>query len=177
MDSYPKRLSPLNQAGDLEEKEPFVPWWERVNAYLPNVPKNVARQWLWRHWGQSDFGWLPTHNVHFQLLEYSPTQIAEVKFWRRTEDELLGYGRHMLNLANRPGRFPLSLNRIIARTHRWPAPPIIWDRNKSHPAEPWDDLEEGHNLVEGHKRMEMAKALVDEGLLTDDLPVWLLIYE
>jgi hypothetical protein len=97
--------------------------------------------------------------------------------WRPTEAEMIEKGKCMLRKARQmhPSlRYePAS---IMARRHEWPAPPILWLRREPIAGEPWDDIPVGLNLVEGHRKVEMAKALAADGLLKPDLPAWIIRY-
>ena len=76
MDHYPDQLAPR---GNYFTKEPFATWWVRVRQHLPHVPLNVARQWVWRHWGLSEFGWIPSARTRFQLERWGTSAVATIQ--------------------------------------------------------------------------------------------------
>jgi hypothetical protein len=167
VDNYPTQYRPLNDQSF--EKEPFQAWWQRVGHAFPTVPKNVARQWLWRHWDLSRWGWLPSSTATFTIQMLQPSDVKAVVAWRYPEAKMIEMGRHLLSQ-----RF--SVASIMARRRRWPAPPILLSRTDPVPGEPWPDIPIGLNLVEGHRRMEMAKALAADDLLEPNLPIWIIRY-
>lgn len=65
MDNYPEHLAPEFDEGGAVVT-PFSEWWLRVQFDFPNLPENVAEQWLHRHWGHSDYAWLPSQLYEFR---------------------------------------------------------------------------------------------------------------
>ncbi len=166
MDGCPERLKPLG-VGTIN-KEVFAPWWRRANSSFPTVPHNVARQWLYRHWCTSEYKWLPSAGAHFTLEVWQPADVALVEI--RGEDDPCQWGEQLIADAHHP------VARIMNRRHRWPAPPIVWRRTAPLANEGRSDLPTGFLLVEGNRRLAIAKALERRGALAADLPVWVLRY-
>ena len=165
MDNYPEALAPQ---GLNTEKELFIPWWRRVGPSFPTVPRNVARQWLHRSWGSSPYRWLPSAGAQFTLEIWQPADIALVQIVG--EDDPCGWGEALLELGS------FAVSSIMNRRHRWPAPPIVWHRIAPIPNEGPRNLPTGFLLVEGFRRVAIAKALERRGTLAADLPVWVLRY-
>lgn len=175
VDNYPDELAPYSDGGGWPE--PFSRWWERVHGHYPSVPKNLARQWLWRHWGNSSWRWLPSEGARFSLVLWGPRDVRAVQMWREPEDQAVSYGRDLLTRTrNLPRGQRYAPTAIMDRTGKWPAPPLVIDHQGTLPCNPWDDLPRGLVVVEGHRRFEVAKALAKEGRLKDELPVWVLSY-
>jgi hypothetical protein len=175
MDNYPEQLAPIGNG--TFEKEPFQVWWGRVSEHFPTVPKNVARQWIWRHWHESDFCWLPTMGSRFELARWQPEEIEVVKIWREGSNKYEDWEDHLLSLATQPRNLRYGVAEIMFRRKRWPAPPIVLDNRNSIGFAPWKDLSVGFVLVEGNRRMAMAKALARRNQLARDLSVWVLKYD
>jgi len=174
MDNYPNHLQP--HGNDTFGKEGFASWWERARASFATVPRNVARQWLHRHWGRSDFGWLPSAGAQFTLEIWQPADVAALQVWREGHPPYDEWGKHLLSLAMKPPGWRYPVASIMNRHLRWPAPPIAWHRGAPIANEPWDDLPNGFILLEGNRRIAMAKALERRGTLGTNLPVWVLRY-
>jgi hypothetical protein len=174
MDDYPETLGPLVPAPF--QKEPFPTWWARAQSHFAIVPRNVARQWLWRHWGQSEYGWLPTRGAHFALQVWSPSEVYSLAVHRVESNERWAkWGSDMLKRADLPKNQRYPLYSIMKRRKRWPTPPIVLD-NRIPIESPCSDLPAAFVLVEGHQRTAIAKALAQRGQLARDLPVWVLSY-
>jgi hypothetical protein len=174
MDNYPDHLIP--ERFDTWDKEPFQTWWKRAQAHFPNVPRNVARQWIYRHWSQSRYRWLPTSGAVFTLERWQPQQITDIKIHREGDPPYDQWGDHLLSLAQRPKGYRYRPSVVMAHRHCWPAPPIVLDHTAPLPFATDDDFPGGYVLVEGNRRTAMAKALAKRGLLKPDLPVWVLRY-
>src|SRR5262245_37157167 len=168
MDGYPQDLEPRGIG--TAAKEGFSAWWVRARDSFPTVPRNVARQWLHRHWGQSRFPWLPSHGTQFTLEFWQPAQVAALKSWHEGTPPYVDWGDDLLADAAKPKLYRTDLASIMNRHHRWPAPPIVWHRAAPLANEPVSDLPIGFVLVEGNRRVAMAKALERRGLLLAQLP-------
>lgn len=171
MDDYPAELAP-HQIGF--EREPFSLWWERVRERYPTIPKNVARQWLHRHWQGSRYRFLPSASADFRLEHWTKEQFLQMQSWRMPPAKMLKEGRHMLSLERRR-RTPSPVANIMERRGTWPAPIIAMEHDGRF-LEQMPDLPLGVVLIEGNRRSEMAHALAEDGKLGDRLPVWVLSY-
>jgi len=172
VDDYPQHLKP--RGNDTIAKEGFSARWAQAQGSFPTVPRNVARQWLHRHWDRSRFGWLPSHGAQFTLECWQPADVAALQIWREGEP-YADWGDDLLAMAAKPPYRP-RLASIMNRRCRWPAPPIVWHRAAPIANEPVSDLPMGFVLVEGNRRIAVAKALERRGLLSAQLPVWVLRY-
>jgi len=126
MDDYPQHLKP--RGNDTIAKEGFSAWWERAHDSFPAVPRNVARQWLHRHWGGSRFRWLPSHGAQFTLECWQPAEVAAVQIWREGAPPYADWGDQLLADAAKPKGYRPRLAWIMNQRCRWPAPPIVWHR-------------------------------------------------
>ncbi len=174
MDNYPQHLEP--RGNGTFEKEGFASWWPRARESFPAVPRNVARQWLHRHWGRSEFGWLPASCAQFTLERWQPADVVGVQIYQEGLPPYDQWGEYLIGLAAQPKGWRYPVASIMNRRRRWPAPPIVWHRSAPIANEPYDDLPTGMLLLEGNRRTAMAKALAHRGTLGADLPVWVLRY-
>jgi hypothetical protein len=157
MDNYPEDLRPKQSAPF--QKETFSSWWDRARPRVPAVPRNVARQWIWRHWGESEFYWLPSHGAHFQIEVWEPSAVVAVQVCAR--DDYVEWGNYLMRWETGPDRYRVAS--IMARRYRWPAPPIVLDHRNGLPFPADFDLPKGFVLVEGNRRSACAKALAQRG--------------
>jgi hypothetical protein len=168
MDGCPERFAPRNL---WINQEPFPQWWSRIGkTAFPTVPEDVARQFLWEHWGLSEWHKLPSATAKFELRPIHIEDVIRAVGWRYSSAEMLAHGH---NLLQRKSQVPLAA--IMFNQGKWPTPPILIDRTRPVPGEP-PDLPTGRILVEGHTRMAIAKALAADGLLKPDLDAWFIQY-
>jgi hypothetical protein len=173
MDDYPEHLRPIEQRPF--DREPFSMWWSRAQPHFSSVPRNVGRQWIYQHWGNSGYGWLPSRGATFALQTWQPTDVYSLAVDQVTSNECwANWGDQLLANAKEAKEF-VPLLSIMKRRMRWPAPPIVLDNRRPNSGR-LGDLPKSYVLVEGHRRSAMAKALARRGLLSPDLPVWVLSY-
>ena len=172
MDNYPEELTP--ELGVDDAKTPFEEWWPTVRASFPNVPENVAEQWLHRHWGYSPYRWLPSRSYTFRLVEWECSRLAEIQSGTSDWDfaKAVEHGNYILR------RVPdLWLARYMVEHEDVPEPIIVLDNrdgslNATHGA-PWQ-CPSGFLLIEGHKRFELAAYMFSVGRLKPSIRVWLM---
>jgi hypothetical protein len=57
----------LRPAGlDTFEKEPFDDWWTTNRNELANLHCLIAEQWIYRHWDESNFSFLPLDSLTWE---------------------------------------------------------------------------------------------------------------
>lgn len=59
---WPTELRPIGNGS--HDKEPFASWWARNALRLANLGPRVAEQWIYRHWDESPFQFLPLEPLH-----------------------------------------------------------------------------------------------------------------
>lgn len=178
MDGYPSRLAPkFEESGAVAT--PFKEWWPTVKNAFPFVPDDVARDWLHRHWSHSPFGWLPSREYRFRLIEWPSERLCEVKSgWSDFSDdpyENIDHGRFLVEENLREHRYRL-INYIV--DHRtFPVTPIILNNNDGHLAKVRGahfPFPAGFILIEGHLRFNIASYLASVGRLESLVPFWLM---
>lgn len=179
MDNYPKAWAPeIAEDGSIQTN--FDDWWAKNSCNFPGVPECVARQWLYRHWNNSPYSWLPSQGAEFQLVEINGNQLMEIAAgagdtWKI--EETLAIGRRHIE----KGQFWVASYMRVYRT--WPKPVIVLD-NKSgalHSGQgfipSYQPIVTGLNLIEGHRRYECAVFLHSTGRLKLPLTIWQLSYQ
>lgn len=162
---------PLAPKGTAFEREPFEMWWARAEPLLPNVPREVAREWVHRHWCDGPIS--PHVNLLalvFRLESWDADQIERIARsdrWRR-EDGVTD----IAHWESVPGFVP----RFMLANGRWPSPIVVGRTLSSFPglqhlfsrgtqAQPI--------LLEGHVRLEVWRSMKHESRAMDStLPVW-----
>jgi hypothetical protein len=78
MDNYPPNLAPeFEESGAVAT--PFEEWWSRAKSHFEHVPEEVGRDWLHRHCSHSPFGWLPSADYRFRLVEWPYDQLHSIR--------------------------------------------------------------------------------------------------
>lgn len=175
MDDYPPHLSPFPNL-ESANREQFQTWWTRVRSNFPMMPKNVARQWLWRHWKESEFGYLPSADSRFSLQKWTTDDLLSMKIRGAKPGEYVEWGQHLLQRRNWPADFRYGLPGIMKRRGVWPCPIIALVHDGRFSESGIRGLPTGNVLIEGNRRTAIALALAEEGRLAASLPVWVLSY-
>ena len=165
--AFRQKLDPYAAGTRTDEKIPVRQYVNRVSGLLPNFPRDVIIQWLYRHyeWFIDDYRWLDFARLKFDLQEW-PTErvVAEItacdESW--VEDRRSG-------LFSDPHRS--ALERSMLRRGTWPRPVIVLD-NANVPRAAAKVLGRYH-LLEGHRRLGYLRALSDHGQAQPKHRVWL----
>ena len=178
MDNYPDNLAPeFDEGGGVAT--PFEEWWPSVSERFPRVPKQVAKDWLHRHWSHSPFGWLPSPAYYFELVSWPTEGLKRIRTgWSNfaaKPDEALAHGKFLVEEHHREWGFDLVQFMIDHGT--FPVPPVAMDNNDGHLSflrgapRPYP---EGYLLIEGHLRFNIATYLAAQGRLLSQVPFWLM---
>jgi hypothetical protein len=77
---WPDDLRPIED--QQEVKEPFTAWWARHSQALAHLEPRIAEQWVYRHWGQSPYDFLPIEGLQWRLETWPTQQILGSIFTR-----------------------------------------------------------------------------------------------
>jgi hypothetical protein len=174
MDNYPKHLAPeFEESGAV--KTPFDEWWGRVKQSFPNVPENVAREWLHRHWKHSPYSYLVSKNYTFALQMWPKLQNIRTLWsdFKAKNDGALRKGKELVKLD--PGWMPY-VSRYMLEHFRFPAPIIVIDNRDGHHNADYPNenkLPSSYILVEGHTRFNVGIYMQSVGKL-EQADVWLM---
>jgi hypothetical protein len=174
MDNYPKDLAPeFEDSGAV--KTPFDVWWARVRSSFPNVPEDVAREWLHRHWKHSPYCYLTSKSYLFDLKKWP--KLTNIRtLWSDFKADNEGARRKGKELVDlKPGWMPY-VPKYMLEHHRFPAPIILLDNrdghhNKDYPQE--KKLPRAYVLMEGHTRFNTGIYLESIGKL-EQADAWLM---
>lgn len=177
MDNYPDHLAPdFNKFGGVET--PFDEWWARVSASFPLVPKEVAQEWLHRHWRHSPFAFLKSDQYHFSCVIWPSTMLREIRWsWNNFKDDTNVAIEHGASISDKkmPQHLPFVSKFMLAK-RTFPSPPIVLDNRDGH-------LIDGRGpeyypncylLIEGHLRFSVALYLDSIQQIEANLPFWLM---
>lgn len=177
MDGYPEELSP-----DFENGRPpshrFDRWWERVQSAFPTVPMDAAKYWLYEHWGQSPYGWLPSRQYDFVERDWPLERLKEVRStwcgFSEDQSECIKSGNYLLGEYQRGYETPDYMRELGYP----PARLVLLDNRDGHLADfgrEDSDIpsERCILLVEGFRRFNLSLALHERGKL-QRLPVWVM---
>lgn len=178
MDGYPSHLAPsFEESGAVAT--PFPEWWSIVKNAFANVPEEVARDWLHRHWSHSPFGWLPSRDYTFRCVDWSSDRLSEIRSgwsdFSKDPSENIGHGRYLVEENLRQHRYELINYIVDNRT--FPVAPIVLDNSDGHLgsiAGAHFDFPAAHILIEGHLRFNIASYLASVGRLNSVVPFWLM---
>lgn len=175
MDNYPAKLAPeFEEGGGVAT--PFEDWWPAVKHAFPHVPEQVAADWLHRHWSHSPFGWLPSQEYSFRLVEWPQDQILKIRTgWSdfvENPAEAIEHGRYLATEHRQ--NFGYRLADFMVEHGTFPVPPILIDNRDAHPPYSRLPYPPAFLLVEGHRRFNIAAYLASNGRLIDSVPFWLM---
>lgn len=175
MDDYPEHLAPeFEESGAV--KTPFDEWWTRVQPEFPNVPENVAKQWLHRHWGHSPYSWLRSKDYRFSLVIWDSDRLSEVgSGWGNwSNDACFDHGECLVKSRD------FWLRNHMVKHGAYPEPIIILDNGDGHIQRGQDNVPEyinfpvGYVLIEGHLRFNMSLYLVRIQRFCPKTEIWLM---
>ncbi len=144
--------------------EPFSPWYARCAHVIPEVPKNVAEQWIHRHWGNSPFQGLDLLSMQFKREVWQLSDILEINVsshWRS--------GR--INAAEETILEDSFLGKYMTRHRTWPEPVIVSPSTEELPPYLVQDTN-APTLLEGHVRLTYLHVLNYRGIAGPRHDVW-----
>lgn len=161
---WPKHLRPR---GEGVGKEDFGGWWERNLRELRHLHPQLAEQWLYRHWDDTEFAFLPIDTLEWELVELSGDAILTDV--RREISKRLDPEFDYEQFQGCHG-FPKAHTAIDLDRGTWEYPivalstPSGWiTRELSHPHD-WTGLPTARlMLLEGHQRHRYLNALHHRG--------------
>ena len=79
--AWSPRLAPAG-VGTLLEKETFDSWWKRASRLIGNLNPLIAEQWIYRHWTQSPYRYLPIEHLKWHQEAWNTEDIFRSIFVR-----------------------------------------------------------------------------------------------
>ncbi|WP_185881243.1 hypothetical protein [Cetobacterium sp. 2A] len=136
------------------ENESFEGYFERIHNILPNWPKEVLEEWLYRHNDQiDDYFFLQFDKFKFSLEKWNNKKIINEINSYKMEHIIDPLG---LQILDKPSSF---LQKYIYKNGTWPSPIIILKNKKSILVKNNEMLGNPHHLLEGHLRLGYIRNL------------------
>jgi hypothetical protein len=156
---WPGELQPIRP--NEYEKEPFQSWWHRCKDKLGHLPHKVCEQWVYRHWEETGYGFLPLENLSCRLEQWETGRIlASIGIW---DEGLITDEGHKYcsaswdyDVVREKGGEPLE---TMEKTGTWNIPIIVLQSDSGFGTfrGPRPDIH--YWLIEGHKRIRCLNAL------------------
>lgn len=143
------------------EKEPFQGWWGRCHNRLSHLPKAVCEQWIYRHWEETSYSFLPLENLSCRLEQWETGRIlTAIGIW---DEGLITDEGHKYcsaswdyDIVREKGGEPLE---TMEKTGTWNIPIVVLYSESGFDTlrGPRPDIH--YWLIEGHKRIRCLNAL------------------
>jgi hypothetical protein len=173
MDNYPAHLAPqFHPSGAVST--PFEQWWANAQPSFTNVPEEVARQWLHRHWKHSPYSYLIAKNYIFKPKQWGSLRDIRTSWSEFKEDNAGAMWKGKDLVKSMPGFMPYVPKYMLANK-AFPAPIIVLDNHDGHHGRDYPKehpLPDAFVLVEGHTRFNTGIYLQSIGQL-ERADVWL----
>lgn len=172
--AWPDELQPFRP--NEYDKEPFQSWWNRCHTRLVHLPQAVCEQWIYRHWEETGYSFLPLEYLSCQLDQWETDRIlASIGIW--DEGLITDEGHKYCSAAwdyevvREKGGEPLE---TMEKAGTWNIPIIVLHSESGFDTfrGPRPDIH--YWLIEGHKRIRCLNALVHYGNLADNHQLYIL---
>lgn len=156
-----------------------------MKGNFAEVPKNVAEQWLHRHWGQSPYEWLPSSEYKFSESKLKSSCLKRLynRLHRRPDDwDAIERGMFICDRHPEQGTpAPIGwLANYMITNRTFPQPIILLDNTDGHLATALyvptyaESFPNRYIVIEGHTRHEIGLYLHSVGEIDDILPAWIM---
>lgn len=176
MDGYPKNLAPQFEPGGAPST-PFEEWWKKNRTAFPTIPEEVARYWLYEHWGHSPYAELRSADYQFERVtinsDWLPKILSRWCNFDIAQVECEGHGAHLSTLASK--QFGYKTAQYMLAYGEFPTPIIVLDNRNGHlDSDVFGDVPNSLILIEGHRRFNLALHLRKIGRLKSDVAIWMM---
>ena len=187
MDNYPEHLAPELDKNSRNPITPFDDWWPEVRTEFSNIPEEIAREWLYRHWGMSPYSWISSSSYEFDIEKYPSSQLSlllnRCYNFEAGNDKIKEKGQYLCdenpNWKWRPIE-PIWLVKFMNENGAFPSPIVVLDNKDNHLAVDSEITPEAYGipkglvLIEGHTRHEIGTYLESVGRLAEFVEVCML---
>lgn len=156
---WPVHLRPKGEG--TGHQEAFSPWWERHKEELNHLHPQLAEQWIYRHWGGTEFTFLPIESLKWELVAMAGEEILSSirREISRCLEPDFDYDQFQGDLG-----FEKSPTAVELDEGTWPFPIVALSTPSGWRARHADLPDERLMLVEGHQRHRYLNALHHKGL-------------
>lgn len=152
--------------------EPFSKFYDRLKKELPNFPKDILEQWVYRHFSQfcNDYWWLEFDKFQFRKVEFENDKI--MKIGSNIMEDLNYWGDDFINESN--FRRDTWLGNYMIKNRTWPKPIIVFYSEESN-LKIKKALCSPYHLLEGHLRLSYMRAFIkyEEDKIPNKHSVWI----
>lgn len=152
---WPAHLQPIG-FGD-HEVESFEDWWLRHQDELSHLPPELCEQWIYKHWFQSSFAFLPLNTLTCETIEMTAAEILtqvhrELAVNLDPEFDLRVLGEPRMGRVHPTGA-------AFAELNTWDYPIVVLRTPSGFRGFDIEDAAIRLVLVEGHQRHRYLNAL------------------
>lgn len=154
------------------EEEPFADYFGRISCRLPNVPREVAEQWLHRHYphGVLEYDWVGIRGLTFRLETWSAGRVLE-EVALHPGDDLVAKHERLLKEDSEVRQSWLGERMLQHKT--WPVAPIILENFIDLRFPSGVLLGRPYHLMEGHHRLGYFRAIHKNAFDSSTHEIWI----
>lgn len=160
------------------DPESFEEYYERWPSYLNTIPRDIVKEWIYRHWDDFQI-WIPLepHKWTYELKEFTNDEILSIDHINNWIETLHKEGVEYIN-GTRKG----FAGSYVVNNGTFPSPIIVGENFGSllHPSVPesfnWH-MKEPFQLIEGTRRLGSLFGMIDakHHNLQDRHEVWVVV--
>jgi|SRR5712671_585036 len=158
-DGWDAALKPIGER--TPHKETFESWWKRCKHHVPNLHPMIAEQWIYRHWGETHYGYLPLRQLTWRLEIWSSADIFDRIYVRPNFGELHPENDFKWTQGNEFKALNLKEtepHKSLAATGTWNYPILVIETPEGVRTEGEHIKDVRFCLIEGHTRFRFLKA-------------------
>lgn len=160
---WPDWLKPSKPNG--YDKEPFQIWWGRCQSNFSHLPLKVCEQWIYRHWEETEYSFIPLEKLSCQLEQWETKRILNsIGIW---DEGLISDEGHKYcspswdyDILREKGGEPLE---TMEKTGTWNIPIVVLYSEKGFETFQGARSDICYWLIEGHKRIRCLNAMIHHG--------------
>tara|TARA_R110001599_G_C11978273_1_gene634637 strand:+ start:89 stop:643 length:555 start_codon:yes stop_codon:yes gene_type:complete len=153
--TWPPHLAPI---GEGFQKEPFITWWLRNRQELQHLDKRICEQWIYRHWGYTDFDFLELERLSYKSIFLSAQEIVYSVAYDRGVTLTPETDRYVFERS--AAGIPIAPATAFQRLNTWDYPIITLEAAGGYIGRRASSLEPSLVLIEGHQRFRYLTSLV-----------------
>lgn len=78
--AWSPQLRPIGEG--TFDRETFDQWWRKAKPFIPHLHPQIAEQWIYKHWTNSPYCYLPLQNLEWRCEEWKTEAIFKEIFVR-----------------------------------------------------------------------------------------------
>ena len=155
---WPQTLRPIGEGSF--EKESFAAWWARNRERLSHLPNDLCEQWIYRHWFNSPFSFLPLSDLRLERRRWSGEELLDSIFraWGGELHPQFNYDAFQGN-----GGGDRTATAVALDSGTWDFPMVLLSTPSGVVNEGVERPEVRLVVVEGHQRHRYLNALHARG--------------